>query len=243
MKLLSFDIEIAHLAPEGVDLHAAIDQLGITCYAYAWREGSVKSDAGHGYNDDGTPAPRMSQAECKALVYELEAKVRDGFTLLTHNGISFDFQVLAYESGLHAACAALAAKSVDTMFHFFCAKGFPVSLAAVAAGLGLKGKTEGMSGALAPEMWANGEYAKVLEYVAQDCVATLAVAEEVQKRNYLAWITRTGKRKVLPIRAWLTAEQALQLPEPDNSWMAEPWTRARLIGWMPQPVTDEVEFV
>ena len=31
---------------------------------------------------------------------------------------------------------------------------------------------------------------------------------------------------------WLTAEEALELPPPNTSWMDEPWPRERFTGWM-----------
>ena len=31
---------------------------------------------------------------------------------------------------------------------------------------------------------------------------------------------------------WLEVEQALRLPEPDTSWMDEPWSRATFTAWM-----------
>ena len=31
---------------------------------------------------------------------------------------------------------------------------------------------------------------------------------------------------------WLTVDQAEKLPEPDTSWMADPWPRSKFTDWM-----------
>jgi len=242
---LSFDIEIDRLIPDDANWNEHIPDLGITCYGYAWRAGdTVMKQAGHGVLADGTPAPRMSRDECRALVDDLAAKIGRGFTLLTHNGMHFDLQVLAANAGLVRPCHTMALDSVDTLFHFLCLQGFPVGLAKVAAGMELPGKTEGMSGDLAPDMWAAGDYAKVLEYVAQDCVATLAVAEAVLRQGRLTWITQRGRPRTIPLKRWLTVRDALLLPLPDTSWMVKAasgpsWDRGDFVRWSVQPDADE----
>ncbi|MCC6457835.1 MAG: ribonuclease H-like domain-containing protein [Caldilineaceae bacterium] len=233
MKYLSFDIETAKIVPDNEDL-SDHRPLGITCYAIAWNlsSGIIKTKAGHGVNADGSPAPQMSRQECAQLVSGLLGAVAKGYVLLAHNGASFDFSVLAEESGLHSECVELAMGSVDTMLHIHCVKGFPVGLDAIAKGMGLSGKTEGMNGALAPQMWHDGEYDKVLEYVQQDVISTLEVALAVKKRRCLTWIAKSGRRNNLPIPQWLTVAEALRLPEPDTSWMSEPMPRSQFTGWM-----------
>ena len=62
------------------------------------------------------------------------------------------------------------------MFHFFCKQGYPLGLSAAAAGMGVEGKTEGMDGKLAVQMWEEGERESVIDYCAQDTRCTLEVA-------------------------------------------------------------------
>ena len=52
----------------------------------------------HGHTDNSTPAPRMSPDEAVSLVAYLATKVGAGYTIVTWNGLSFDFDVLAEES-------------------------------------------------------------------------------------------------------------------------------------------------
>lgn len=234
-RYISFDLETSKITPDGDDIQLH-RPLGIACWAIAVvkNDGTIGTVAGHGEPliTGKAPPPQMPRDKCQLLVRHLQATVGRGNTLLTHNGVGFDFDILAEESGMHAECAALAMNSVDTCFHIHCHKGFPVGLEAIAAGMGLQGKTEGMSGALAPQMWAEGEYDKVLEYVAQDARSTLEIALAIEQRGSLRWISKKGRINSLAVPRWLTVTEALQLPEPDTSWMSEPMPRSRFVGWM-----------
>ena len=84
---------------------------------------------------------------------------------------------------------------VDMMFHVFCQLGYPVALDKAAQGMGLPGKPQGISGILAPKMWADGQHQQVLDYVAQDVRITLQLAEACRQNGSFAWITRKGSRR------------------------------------------------
>ncbi len=105
----------------------------------------------------------MSRAEAQGLVHDLAQFVEDGYTLLTWNGVGFDFNILAEESGLQVECERLALAHVDMMFHVVCSRGFPLALDKVAQGMGLPGKRSGMSGSKAPALWASGHQTEVLD--------------------------------------------------------------------------------
>ena len=92
----------------------------------------------------------MSQADARGLAEYLSKMAADGFQVLTWNGLAFDFDILAEESGAAASCAECAIDHVDMMFHAFCALGYPIGLDKAAQGMGLPGKPPGMSGAKAP---------------------------------------------------------------------------------------------
>lgn len=235
MKLLAFDLEIAALIPDDSADWKQFRPLGITCAAVAWAKdnGSVKTLCFHGEDDDFRPVPRMRQGECVDLVWTLQAHALDGYTLLTHNGVSFDFDVLAEESGMHAECVELAMNSADLCFQTLCVKGYPIGLDALCRGMGLESKIEGMSGALAPQLWSEGQYAKVLEYVAQDTKSTLSVALEVERRGSLSWIAKSGRLNTMPVGRILTVRECLQLEKPDTSWMTgERPNREMATAWM-----------
>ena len=131
------------------------------------------------------------------------------------------------------ACRQLAANHVDMMFHVLCRLGYGVGLNAAARGMGVQGKPEGMSGEVAPVLWARGEREKVLAYVGQDVRTTLDLATACEADGALRWVARSGKVRTMRLPdGWLTAEEALELPLPNTSWMDEPWPRERFTGWM-----------
>jgi hypothetical protein len=88
-KYLAFDIETARVVPsDAADWHSH-RPLGISCAA------TLSADADqprlwHG-GDRSCPADRMGREEAAALVRYLEAQVASGFTLLTWNGLGFDW--------------------------------------------------------------------------------------------------------------------------------------------------------
>lgn len=229
-RYLAFDIEIFKPIPDGATDWKQYRPLGISCAATL---------------DSDEPAPRlwhsvdkaqpMLLSEAMSLVGYLDYKAAQGYTILTWNGLSFDFDILAEESHCQPLCVDLAMNHVDMMFHFFCLKGFPLGLNTCAKGCGLPGKTEGMDGAKAPELWQSGEYEKVLEYVGQDVITTLKVAQTVERQKGFDWIAKSGRKNGIRINTWLTVEDALALPEPDNGWMTDPWPRSKFTGWLAQP--------
>lgn len=231
-NFIAFDIETARIdLPEFTDWRHN-RPLGITCIA------SQTTTCGgpriwYSKTPSGSPAARMTAADIAGFVSYLEEQKAAGFVPLTWNGLGFDFDVLAEESGQKSACRDLALEHVDMMFHVFCEKGFPVALDKVAAGMGLPGKTKGMSGKEAPQRWALGDHQSVIEYVSQDVLTTLAVASAAEDGKGMAWITGQGKRAWMPLPAgWMTVDVALRQPLPDTSWMSEPKSRSSYTAWL-----------
>lgn len=230
-RYVAFDIETARLLPEGVTDILAHRPLGVSCAA-AFLGDTKQTRIWHGRDEDGRPTPKMRRDEVCSLVSELSDMVARGYTLLTWNGLGFDFDVLAEESGMKQECAQLAVHHVDALFHAVCALGYPLSLQKASEGMNLHGKLKSMTGSEAPSAWAAGRYDEVLEYVVQDVRATFELAVACEERKELAWITRRGTRRYLPLRAgWMRVEDARLLPVPDTSWMSDPPSRERYTGW------------
>jgi hypothetical protein len=230
-RYVAFDIETAKILPEGVDDIMAHRPLGIACAAaFDLAHGEPTTWCGCG--SEGRPAARMSREEAGSLVADLERLVADGCTIVTWNGLAFDFDILAEESGADEACARLALDHVDMMFHVVCSKGHRLGLQKAALGMSLAGKLSGVSGAEAPAMWARGEHAKILEYNVQDVRVTAALAAAGDEARCLRWATQRGSRATMPLPdGWLTVREALDLPLPDTSWMSSPPRREELLGW------------
>ncbi|MGA2061308.1 MAG: ribonuclease H-like domain-containing protein [Thermoguttaceae bacterium] len=231
-KYLAFDIETAKDIPEADFNWRPYRPLGIACAA------ALKCDVKepllwHGKNTDGTPAKQMSQAEAGNVVSELLKLVEQGYTLLTWNGLAFDLDILAEESAAWAECKDLALNHVDMMFHVFCDRGFPVALDKAAEALKIPGKTHGMSGLLAPRLWAKGQYQDVLDYVTQDVRITLEIAQKCDQTRKFQWLTRKGTKNTMDLpHGWLTVRDAQRLPEPDTSWMDSPIPRHQFTHWL-----------
>ena len=231
-KYLAFDIETAKQFPSDFSDWRNHRPLGICCAA------TVAGDLGeprvwHGVNADGRPSASMNATELGELVEYLRKMSGQGHSIVTWNGLQFDFDVLAEESQLQDECRELARGHVDMMFQVVCQLGHVLSLDAAAKGMKVAGKTEGLSGLLAPEMWARGEFDRVLQYVRQDARCTLELAEACERSGRLRWISRRGGTRDMPLRnGWLSVVEALKLPLPDTSWMTNPVTREQLTEWI-----------
>jgi hypothetical protein len=231
-KFLAFDIETAKDVP-GDDFNWRPHRpLGISCAATFSTE--CKSPRlWYGGQRSDTPTQKMQISEVAELVRYLLAMAKSGFTIVTWNGIGFDFDVLAEESALFSECQQLALEHVDMMFHVFCTKGFPVALDNAARGTGIAGKAAGMSGVKAPQLWIEGRHQEVLDYAAQDVRTTLSLACACEQRRSLSWITRKGATSACPLPSgWLSVKDSLRLPDPDTSWMDSPMSRSQFTGWI-----------
>lgn len=226
---LAFDIETAKITPVGADDLMRYRPLGITCAATLTQDGTLL----HWYSKDaaGVPAAQMTAEGARQLVRYLQEATRQGAIICTWNGLGFDFDILAEESGMIDECRELALNHIDMMFHFFCLKGFAVGIDKVCQGMGIQGKPPGMKGALAPQLWARGKHREVLDYVGHDVQAVLAIAQAVDMTRSLTWVTGNGDRRAEKLSNWLTAREATDLPLPDTTWMKSPWPRSKFIGW------------
>ena len=228
-EFLGLDLETAKSFPTGEDWKDH-RPLGIACAATA-------SDRGHtrwfGRSQDGDTNHQMSMTEASELVEFLMHAHQDDMTIVTWNGIGFDWQVLAEESGRAEDCRILANAHVDMMYLLFCIKGYPLGLAAAAAGMHVGGKTDGVTGAKAPEMWAEGQHKQVIEYCVQDAELTLEIANACQQQRQLSWIARSGRPNSLALpEGWQTVQDARHLPLPNTSWIDNPMSRQSIDGWL-----------
>ena len=244
MKLLSYDIEIYNDFPEGeVDLHDIIPSIAAIC--------TTELDGRFFYspkNEDGSGA-HMHPDIARNLVWAMWASAKDGYVPFTWNGTGFDFQLLAYYTGLIEECAHLALNSVDGMLLVTFRKGYYLGLDAALIGAGVAGKQHevtlndgsvitDMNGAKAPEMWRNGEYSAVMDYLRGDVVQPLKLGEVLLSSNQLKWTSKSGRPQGVFTKMELVKD-LFKLPVPDTSWMTDPPTRRKFIDWMPENVLKE----
>jgi hypothetical protein len=231
LKYLAFDIEITRIMPEGVGDWSNYRPLGISCAATLPSDG--KPELWYGKTNSGDYASQLSVEETQELIKYLQRQVEAGYMILTWNGLGFDFDILAEESGMHPTCKQLALDHTDMMFHVFCLKGYPLGLDKAAKGMGLAGKPPGITGEMAPRMWAEGHFQEVLDYVQQDVKTLLELAHAIDLERQLRWLSNSGRPQRLPIPSgWLTVKEAKNLPLPDTSWMSNPWPRSKFTTWI-----------
>jgi RNase_H superfamily len=232
MKYLAFDIETAKINPPYNYDRKSHRPLGISCAA-TFLSGADEPVLWHGGANHKRPAKRMNRKELRGLVDYLAKKVKCGYKIVTWNGLGFDFDILAEESGMLNKCRSLAIDQVDMMFHAVCRLGYGISLDSAAKGMDLVGKSENVTGVSAPQLWAEGRRKEVLEYVAHDVEITLDLAEICETRRLLCWVTRSGRRRKLALpNGWLPVRSAEKLPRTGTSWMWPQWSRARFTAWL-----------
>lgn len=227
MKYVAFDLEIAEDIPSGTDDWKSCRPLGITCAGLAKPNSATTAFWG---------VPRMTPEQNRNLADYLLSHYAEGHQIVTWNGLGFDIDVLAEECQSEEytkALKELALNHIDIGFAMFCDKGYMVGLDTAAKGMNLAGKTEGMHGDLAPVMWKEGKIEKVLEYVKQDALTTAQVYEAILNKGRLHWISRSGRPNYWYINGTIkTVREALATPEPDTSWMSNPWSRSKFTGWL-----------
>ena len=235
-RYLAFDIETARPFPENRDWRSA-RPLGIACAA-AYGTGDQRPRAWYNRSPDGEIQPSLTRQQAQSLVNQLATltdpeKPPEPFKLLTWNGLGFDLDILAEESGMIDECRQIALNHIDMMFHVYCTLGYPLGLDKAAHGMGTPGKPEGMNGALANDMWNSGDRAPVIQYCAADVRSTLALARECEKQRRLQWTSNAGRTRFFNLAdGWLTVREALEIPEPDRSWMTDPLPKETFVGWL-----------
>src|SRR5260370_38050344 len=105
-KYLAFDIETAADIPRPDFNWRAHRPIVITCAAIVASD-AMQPVVGHGKSAAGAPAPRMTRDEVRQVVQALVQKAAEGYTIITWNGLGFDFDVLAEESGAGDPCREL----------------------------------------------------------------------------------------------------------------------------------------
>lgn len=233
MSIISFDLEIAKPIPEGCKDWREHSPLGISCAML--------------YDGKDTQAfwehEKLTREYAGELVGALVKYQKRGDIIVTVNGCSFDFNVLAEESGRFDDCVELAWSHCDLMLVATFQKGWMVGLDSMLAGHQLQSKQhsvtlrddtviENMNGAMAPELWARGEIDAVLEYLRGDVVRTYELAEQVLACGKLKFVSRTSKLHYVNAAKLYTVREMMGFPEPDVSWMDNPLTRESFVAWM-----------
>lgn len=264
--MVGWDIEIAGEFPPGNDHNwlTVEPPMEISCAAiHDATAGMAFGPAGY-QNPLDPQGAKMSVTQARAMAEHLyEHQARAGNRIVTWNGLSFDFPVLARacnDAVYTQMLAELALDHCDLGFAMFCSHGYMVGMQTAAQALGLHGKTEGMSGALAPILWNRPERELTdleaqeigalgvkpgsaearelcIEYVIQDALTTVEIYHALKRGGVLIWKTKAGPITKNPWKPYIvggeiaTCRQALEIDPPNVSWMRAPRARKDYIGW------------
>jgi len=241
-KIVAFDLEIAKQVPDDATDWKEYWPLGISCGATFLVDAMFETESKlwHGQPDKNGLYPRqMTPEECRELATYLESMAEQGWLVVTWNGLGFDHSLLLAEcqdDEYAPRIKRMARQHCDPAFAMFCELGYMIGMDTACKGMGLAGKPEGMDGAMAPRLWAQGpeEQQKVLDYVANDARMEALLYWLISKKGYLRWRSEAGN-----INRWFikdhhipTVEEAMQLPRPDTSWMREHWEREKFTEWL-----------
>ena len=239
MKFLSLDIEISdvfELKPgEDLEQHAPFH---IAVAATVDSEGERR--LWYSSDERGAPAVNMDPAKARELLEDLQARQAAGWMLFTWNGLKFDLRWIGHNAGNLELAARIALAHYDPLLQFFNQRGFPVSLAAVAAGMGIPQKKL-MQAAEAPREWCAGNHQRVMDYVLGDCEITSQLVQRIAREGAIRWVNKQGLVNREPIKRFKTVAEVLCEPEPDQSWRtSRPLRRAQFSGWLPAHLTPEL---
>lgn len=230
-RFVAFDIETSTVVPNGQHWRES-RPLGIACIG-SWCDSEDETRVWTTRGVDGQPAQRMGTEDLASFVGYLCEQMESGVIPLTWNGLFFDFDILAEESGMRDECKRLARHHVDMMFHVFCVLGYRVGLDKAARAMGLGAKLSGIDGRHVPKLWQAGKFQAVQDYLKQDVVLTAKIAEHVDSTKNFCWFNSKGDRKCKSIATgWKIVDDALRIPAPDTSWMNKPIRRSEFIAWM-----------
>lgn len=231
------------------DIETTEDMKQPICAAIAWVEGDQLRQSVY-YGNEREP---MSKDAIKRMLDELKAYAEDGRTIVTWNGLQFDFKViyqaLAGDTEYQELVKHLAINHVDLMYYVFCCKGWPVSQQNACLGSNLAGKVkkvllkdgtpiDDMNGAMAPMLWEAGEGNAVLEYLVGDVHSLLKLTYKWMLDRQARWLSKSGKHQFLDIDLnpdspdFPVVHRVSEYPEPDTSWMDKPIKRETFTQWM-----------
>lgn len=160
-----------------------------------------------------------------------------GNDIVTHNGFSFDWVVLGDAAGNLPLAKEIAfhPNHTDTCFNMFMKLGHGVGLGTICKETIGRGKIE--KGAMAVELWHQGEYERVIDYCREDAQLALDLfVHLVSVDPTVRWRTRSGfgsPRRATANSRWsptLSIEEALRLPPPNvKSFMRNPPTLGKMM--------------
>lgn len=233
-EYLSLALVISKVIPENTSQWNDFRPFGICCAATVTSSGDIKTWPDT--SGEASLPTKMSREDVMEMVSYLVYEVGEGKTIVSWNGLGFDFRTLAEESGMYDECKELAIQHIDMMFHLVCQKGYPLALEKALAGIGRPGNILYPSDTHAAEDWSKGKYKDVLNNTIHSANAKLVLFQTTQKNACLNWLSnRNIPQRFLLYNGWLKVCEAQSMPLPDTSWMTSSWPRTDFSAWMTEP--------
>jgi len=215
--------------------------LGITCAAMYAQPDKIDLEP---YKFWHYPNKMDSYHACE-VVRDLTSMVNNfDYQIVTWNGLNFDFDVLAEESGLYDECVELALNHIDLMLIVTTMRGHWLGLDKAAKGASIQGKLKSvtlsngeilndMSGGKAPALWKVGEYQAVLDYLADDVRSTLELAQWIETNKKIQWTSDKGYHQEFDVPKLYTVRECLELSRDTvPKWVTEPIKLKSMMEWI-----------
>ena len=212
--------------------------LGITCAALMADKTQQKYTPDFWWQN-----PKMNKGTCQKVAHDL-CELSERYKIITWNGLNFDFDVLAEESGMYKECAELALNHIDLMLIVVTMRGHWLGLDKAAKGANIQGKLKNvilsdgaplndMSGGKAPGLWKAGEYKAVLDYLADDVRVTLELAQWIEKNKRIQWISDKGYEQSFKVPKLYTVKECLELSRDTiPHWVTNPIELKSMMEWI-----------
>lgn len=193
------------------------------------------------------PTRAMERWQLDEILDGMLEMQKAGTLFCTWNGASFDFRLMAIETGRFEDCSKLALAHCDLMLIAVWGKGWMVGLDKALRAHGLEGKRSAvklndgtefkeMNGGHVPRLWQSGEVDACMEYFHRDLRAEYEIAHAVQKTKRLQFLNKamTNTHTVHVEKLWTVGEilNGAMGEFPDTSWQDKPITPEQFVGWM-----------
>lgn len=187
---IAFDLEITNVL-EDFGQWREQRPLGISCLAMSAGEHSYIYFAGR------APLALDERTSSEIVHFMYDEYFCEQYTIVTFNGLGFDFVVLADASREFTLCREMALSDyhVDLMFNAYMALGHNIGLNTACEETFGAQKVGFESGAEAPVAWHDGRHKEVIEYCKNDALITFKLYKYLQTSPCLKWKTRRGKGK------------------------------------------------
>ncbi len=239
MDSLAFDLEIVKSLPDGQDWEP-YRPFGVSIISTCTHTWDFRTWPNASHYQPHIPYPiDLPQFEAEVAARYMLEQAKAGYKIITLNGLGFDFRVLVEHvthPTLRRAIAKLAYSEahIDIGFTMVCELGFMCGMQAACKGMGLPGKSEGMTGKLIPDMWKGDrvEQNKCLDYCKNDVAMTSLIFQGMLHHKMLRYEDKQGNLHVWVPRDLdkLDVIHAQEAPAVGRPF----WKRDKFSSWVEQ---------